>query len=100
MSASVNRSHSPCASRAPVVTALFLPVQPAGRGPASITRTLGERRGDFAGAVGGVVVDDDDFEGDAGLGGQGLEAGAEVGFFVARGDDDGDLWVRSDVFPL
>ena len=41
VSASVNRSHWPRAWRAPVVTALFLPVQPAGSGPASITRTPG-----------------------------------------------------------
>src|SRR5271165_298488 len=41
VSASVNRSHSPRAWRAPQVTALFLPVQPAGSGPASRTRTPG-----------------------------------------------------------
>src|SRR5579859_1923615 len=42
VSASVNRSHAPRAARAPVITALFLPVQPVGRGPASITRTFGK----------------------------------------------------------
>src|SRR3984957_12723283 len=41
VSASVNSSHSPRALDAPVKTALFLPVQPSGRGPASVTRTLG-----------------------------------------------------------
>src|ERR1700691_5317400 len=39
VSASVKSSHSPRAARAPVATALFLPVQPAGSGPASITRS-------------------------------------------------------------
>src|ERR1700722_580032 len=41
VSASVNRSHWPRAWRAPVATALFLPVQPLGRGAASITLTFG-----------------------------------------------------------
>ncbi len=46
------------------------------------------RWGNFAGAVGGVVVDDDDdLAGDAGLRGQRLEAAAEAGFFITRGDD-------------
>ncbi len=39
VSASVNRSQLPLASRAPATTALFFPVQPAGSGPAEITRT-------------------------------------------------------------
>src|ERR1700722_8680657 len=39
VSASVNSSHSPCATLAPAVTALFLPVQPGGSAPASTTRT-------------------------------------------------------------
>jgi hypothetical protein len=37
-----------------------------------------------------VVVDDDDFEGDTGLDGKRFEAGGDIRFFVARGNDDGD----------
>src|ERR1700732_1985027 len=44
VSASVNKSHSPLATRAPLVTALFLPVQPGGKGAASIRRTLEKER--------------------------------------------------------
>src|SRR5215467_1623865 len=42
VSASAKSNHWPRASRAPVATALFFPVQPSGRGPASMTRTLGK----------------------------------------------------------
>ena len=42
VSASVNSNHSPRASFMPATRALFLPLQPDGKGPASITRTLGK----------------------------------------------------------
>src|SRR4029077_15411067 len=41
-SAAVNSSHSPRATLDPAMTALFLPVQPGGSGPASMTRTCAE----------------------------------------------------------
>lgn len=53
--------------------------------------------GDVAGAVGGGVIDQNQLplaaEGEAGfgLGEEGFEAGGEVGFFVAGGEDDGEL---------
>ncbi len=50
-----------------------------------------ERLGDFARAVGGVIVDDDDFEIHTGLRDQRLQTSGERRFFVARRDDDGDF---------
>ena len=51
---------------------------------------IGKRRAISAVRSVGVVVDDDDFEANCRLGGQGFQAGGDVGFFVAGGDDDGD----------
>ena len=47
--------------------------------------------GDFGGAVGGVIVDDDDLEGDALLREDRAETAADIGLLVARGDNDRDL---------
>src|SRR5713226_7810542 len=92
VSASVNNSHSARASFVPATTALFFPVQHfpvglLGTGPGEMTRTPAKRFAisrvrsapptaraktprDFARAVGGAVVDHDDLESHAGLGGQ------------------------------
>ena len=87
VSASVNKSHSPRASRAPAVTALFFPVQPAGNEPASITRTFGN---DVAiSRVRSVEWSSTTMisKSHPGLRDQRLEARAQAGFFVARGND-------------
>ena len=90
VSASVKRSHSPRAWRGAGGDGVVL------AGPAFEQRVgfddshSGERRGDCAGVVGGMVVDDDDFEGDSGLRDEGLETVGQAGFFVARGNDDRD----------
>lgn len=50
--------------------------------------------GDFFGAVGAAIEDDDGFDfagGDFGGFGDGIEAFGEVVFFVMGGDDDGDF---------
>jgi hypothetical protein len=45
---------------------------------------------DFGGAVGRVIVDDDDLEGDALLRKDGAETAVDIGLLVARRDNDRD----------
>jgi hypothetical protein len=51
----------------------------------------GERLRDFFGAVAGVVIDDDDLEGNVVLLHERFETSPQIGFFVARGDDHRNL---------
>src|SRR5581483_4147597 len=50
-----------------------------------------KRRGDFASAVGGIVVHHDDLEINCILSHDGLQAGSQAVFLITRGDNYGNL---------
>ena len=89
-SASVNKSQSLFASRAPSQTALFFPTQPAGSSFVSSRRNLGMDRArlldDGRGRIRGLVVDHQDFA-DFRLRRERINTRSNYGFFVPRGDN-------------
>ena len=100
VSASVKSSQRPRACFAAVQMALALPVQTRFRFLELCGldySDAGKAAGDFGGAVGGVVVDYNEFpvvaelEDLLGLADEGLKTGGEAILLIARGDDDGEL---------
>ena len=96
VSASVNSSHGARACFGPgnhriVLPRPALPCAVIGSGHAENHPHSGKTLRDLARAVGGAVVDHDDLERHAGLGGQRFQTGAEAGLFVPGGNDNRDL---------